>query len=93
MATDIDSFIHCGTKQGDFFLIFEFKAAGVPVPLGQKIALKALERNLTNATVVVIFGPDTKNKYLVTGGWAGLWTEQKLIDRVAKWWKDHKETT
>ena len=90
-ATDGDCIIHASTRPGDRFLFFEFKSAHERLKQGQRILLDALAKQ-PGWTVVVVYGPDSDGKYLLTYGWHGLVTKDELTDRVGSWWATVKGT-
>jgi hypothetical protein len=92
-ATDLDFFCHCSTRGKDWFLVLEFKPAGVSVSKGQKIAFDALS-NLQvvdgGFEVVVVHGPDDEGLYFLSGDWTGKVDKGGLEALVRNWWHAKK---
>lgn len=89
MASDVDMLVHASTSSGDRFLVLEFKQAGQPLPMGQKIMLGALAKR-PEFTVVVAWGPDEQGLYVLGHAWRGKVDETGLATLVENWWESAK---
>ena len=88
-ATDVDFLLHASVKGADDrYLLLEFKSPGAPLPMGQRILLTSLKKQ--GWTVVVIWGPDANDEFVLGWSWKGKVTREQLAARVEKWWKGAK---
>lgn len=85
-ASDLDCILNASTKDKESFLVFEFKRAGSPVPLGQRILLDGLASSKPkDFTVVTVHGPDDGGEYFLSGGWQGV-VDKDCLAKMAKSW-------
>jgi len=88
-ATDMDCVVHASTKQGDHFLVMEFKQPGERLPMGQRILLNAIQKQ-KGWTVVVVWGPDKQGLYVLSYDWHGKVDRDSLTSLVKNWWDTAK---